>query len=154
MNLTKKILIAIAILFVIIQFFQPARNKNGQVLAADISKVVNITDSVQVLLHNACYDCHSNNTNYPWYSNIQPIGWFLAKHITNGKDELNFSEFGGYAQRRQLSKLEGIAYNISENIMPLRSYRMMHKNAKLNTIEKALLIYWAEHSTDTLTAKK
>ena len=81
----KKILSAILIVFIAIQFIQPAHNKSDQLLATDISKMVNIPDSVQALLKNACYDCHSNNTNYPWYSNIQPMGWLMAKHIKKAK---------------------------------------------------------------------
>jgi hypothetical protein len=149
----KKILLAISIVFIAIQFFRPALNKNSQVLDTDISKIVNIPDSIQVILKNACYDCHSINTNYPWYSNVQPIGWFLAKHITQGKDELNFSEFGSYSPRRQLSKMNGIANSIRDDIMPLSSYKMMHKNAQLSTNEKALLINWAQQSKDSLSVK-
>jgi hypothetical protein len=156
MNLTKKLLIAIGIVFILfiaIQFIQPAHNKSSQVLATDISKAISISDSVQAIIRNACYDCHSNNTYYPWYSNIQPVGWLLAKHITDGKDALNFSEFGSYSPRRQLSKLDEITNAITDNIMPLPSYKMMHKPAQLSTDEKSLLINWAEQSMDNLSTK-
>jgi hypothetical protein len=122
-------------------------------LATDISKIVSIPDSVQVVLKNACYDCHSNNTNYPWYSNIQPMGWLMATHIRQGKEELNFSEFGSYSSRKQLSKLNGIANSIKDDIMPLSSYKLMHKNARLSTIEKVLIINWVKQSKDSLSAK-
>ncbi|MBG0859426.1 MAG: heme-binding domain-containing protein [Bacteroidales bacterium] len=154
MSPAKKVLSVIGILIIGIQFIRPARNKDGQIAATDISGVVSISDSIKILLHNACYDCHSNNTRYPWYSNIQPAGWLLNRHITDGKDELNFSEFGGYAQRMQLSKLDGIAYNIRENIMPLASYRRMHKNARLSENEKEMLISWTERSIDELNRGK
>ncbi|MFA5820031.1 MAG: heme-binding domain-containing protein [Bacteroidales bacterium] len=153
MSFTKKIILAIAIVFIAIQFIQPAHNKSGQVLATDISKTVSISDSVQALLKNTCYDCHSNNTNYPWYLNIQPMDWLMAKHIIKGKEALNFSEFGSYSPRRQLSKLNGIANSIKDDIMPLSSYKLMHKNAQLSTNEKALFINWAQQSKDSLSAK-
>jgi len=153
MRLTKIILTAIAIIFVAIQFKRPSQNKNEQVSATDISKVVNLHDSVRIILQNACYDCHSNNTNYPWYSKIQPVGWYLAKHIARARDDLNFSEFGGYSPRVQLSKLDEITNAIRDNIMPLPSYKMMHKNAKLSTNEKTLLINWTLQSIDSLSAK-
>ena len=152
MSLTKKILFAIGVLFIVIQFAQPAHNKSGQVSTTDISKTVSISDSVQAILRNACYDCHSNNTNYPWYSNIQPMGWLMANHIKHGKEELNFSEFGSYSPRRQLSKLNGIANSIKDDIMPLSSYKLMHKNARLSTKDKAILINWAEQSKGSLSA--
>lgn len=138
MSRTKKILLTIAVLFVAIQFIQPARNKNGQVLPTDISKIYSLPQNVQVVLKTACYDCHSNNTNYPWYVNIQPVGWIMARHIKQGKEELNFSEFGGYSSRRQANKLKSVENSIKDGDMPLSSYTLIHKNARLLQAEKAL----------------
>ncbi len=147
MKLLTKILLPIGLAVVIIQFIRPARNKDEQGFENDISKVMSIPDSVQTILKNACYDCHSNNTVYPWYSNIQPVGWFLARDIKLAKENLNFSEFGTYNQRRRSGKLNAIADEINENAMPLPSYRLMHKDARLLPAEKRLLISWAENST-------
>jgi hypothetical protein len=151
MKPVKVILLVLVIAFVVIQFIQPARNKDGQFSPTDISKVVTVPDSVMAIVKNACYDCHSNNTRYPWYSYVQPVGWFLARDITHGRGALNFSEFGSYSARRQTSKLDGIAYNVRENTMPLKSYRTMHKEARLTEKEKTLLINWAEISLKTLS---
>ena len=153
MNLAKKILLLFGIVLITIQFIQPVHNSSVRILATDISKTVSISDSVQVVLKNACYDCHSNKTTYPWYSNIQPGGWLMAKHIQKGKDELNFSDFGSYSQRRQLSKLNEIGNSIRNNIMPLLSYKMMHKNAQLTSAEKKLIINWAQQTKESLPAK-
>ena len=153
MDRIKEMLLTLSIVLIAIQFKQPARNRNDQVLSTDISKAVNISDSVQAILRNACYDCHSNNTNYPWYANIQPMGWLITKHIKKGKEELNFSEFGSYTPRRQLSKMSGIANSIKDEIMPLSSYKLMHKNTQLGAKEKVLLINWAQQSKDSLSAK-
>ena|SRR3990172_3155891 len=144
MSRLNKILLTTCAVIIAIQFIQPARNKNGQVLSTDISKTVTIPDSVLDILMNACYDCHSNNTNYPWYSNIQPMGWLMANHIKQAKEELNFSEFNSYSHRRQVSKLDGIANSIKDDIMPLSSYKLMHKNANLNKDEKKRIINWAQ----------
>lgn len=150
-----KILLLIAgITFIVIQFVQPTHNKNTQVSEADILNTVNVPDSVKSILKTTCYDCHSNNTNYPWYSNIQPMGWLMAEHIKEGKEELNFSEFGSYSLRKQLSKLNGIANSIRDDIMPLSSYKLMHKQARLSKTEKLLLINWTEQTLDSLSAKK
>jgi len=154
LSFAKKILLAIGIVFITIQLIQPAHNKSNQVLDIDISKMVATSDSVLSVLRNACYDCHSNNTNYPWYSNIQPVGWLMAKHIRKGKEELNFSEFGGYSSRRQFSKLNVIGNSIRDDIMPLRSYELMHKNTILSKYEKALLINWVQQAHDSLSVKK
>jgi hypothetical protein len=139
------------ILFIALQFIRPVHNKSNQVLLTDISKVITIPDTVLFLLKDACFDCHSNNTDYPWYSNIQPMGWFMAYHIKQAKNQLNSSDFGSYSQRRQLSKLDGIANSIKDDIMPLSSYRIMHKSAQLSSDEKSLIINWAHQSIDKLS---
>ena len=153
MRIAKKILLISGILFIALQFIRPVHNKSGQILTTDISKVATIPDTVLTLLKNACYDCHSNNTDYPWYSNIQPMGWLMAYHIKKAKSQLNFSDFGSYSQRRQLSKLDGIANSIRDDIMPLSSYKWMHKNAQLNKYEKTLLINWVLQARDSLSVK-
>ena len=132
MSLYKKILLALLIAFIAIQFIQPAHNTSGQVLPTDITKTVNVPDKVLDIFKNSCYDCHSNNTRYPWYVNIQPMGWMMARHIKNGKENLNFSEFGTYSKRKQANKLRAIAKSIKDGSMPLSSYTIMHTDAKLS----------------------
>ena len=154
MRPVKKILGTAVILLIALQFVRPAHNKSGQVLTTDITKVITIPDTVLTMLRNACYDCHSNNTDYPWYSNIQPVGWLLAHHIRQAKNQLNFSEFGTYSQRRQVSKLDGITNSIKDDIMPIKSYKLMHKSSQLSEGNKLLLINWAQQSTDSLSAGK
>jgi len=152
-SLFKKAILLLLIAVVGIQFLPTTRNQNNEVLETDFLKTFTAPNNVRNLLKNTCYDCHSNNTNYPWYSKIQPVGWYLAKHIARARDDLNFSEFGGYSPRVQLSKLDEITNAIRDNIMPLPSYKMMHKNAKLSTNEKTLLINWTLQSIDSLSAK-
>jgi hypothetical protein len=122
-------------------------------LATDISKMLNVSDSVQAILKKACYDCHSNNTNYPWYVSIQLMGWLMAKHIKQGKAVLNFSGFGNYTARKQLSKLTGIANSIRDDNMPLASYKWVHKNARLDADERELIINWVQQLKDSLAQK-
>jgi hypothetical protein len=152
-SLLKKIVLSAVTLIIGVQFFRLALNKSDQVSDADISKIVTTSDSVQVLLKKTCYDCHSNNTDYLWYSKIQPVGWLLAYHIRNGKNELNYSEFGSYSPRRQLSKLNGIINSIRDNIMPLPSYKLLHKNSTLSINERDLLIKWAQEASDSLSVE-
>ena len=154
MKILKIALLVIGIIIVGIQFIRPARNTNDQILASDITNVVHVPDNVILILQKTCYDCHSNNTNYPWYSRTQPFGWLLAKHIKNGKAELNFNEFGLYSIRRQISKLNGIGNSVKDGTMPLNSYTMIHKNALLSKEDKALLIDWAARTKDSLSLNK
>jgi len=153
MRLILKILLVIAIVFIAIQFIPSTKNIAVQESVTDISKSVIMPYKVQTVLVNACYDCHSNNTSYPWYSKIQPVRWMMDSHVKEGKEEINFSEFGNYSTRSQISKLKGIANSIKDNIMPLSSYRLMHKSANLSEAEKNLIISWAFQTSDSLSAK-
>lgn len=133
------------VIFLLMQFYQPARNKDkGEVLPSHISRLYNIPDSVQVILAATCYDCHSNNTKYPWYSYIQPARFMMERHIRNGKKDLNFSEFGNYSKRRQESKFESIIRQVKSGEMPLPSYTVLHKNSKLSAEQKQVIINWVE----------
>ena len=144
MSRLKKILLAILLVFIVIQFIQPGHNKGGQILPTDISNTYSIPENINVLLKNSCFDCHSNNTNYPWYSTIQPMAWLVASDIRNGKEKLNFSEFGSYSPRRRISKWVDIEKRIKDGTMPLSSYKFMHKNARLTENDKKLLVEWIE----------
>lgn len=150
MSRLKKIVMMLIVILIAVQLIQPARNKDGRVLSTDISKTVLVPANVQTVLQAACYDCHSNHTHYPWYTYVQPVGWILSNHIKNGKKELNFSDFGSYSKRRQESKFKSIASQVHDGAMPLYSYTIMHKNARLTKEEKYLIISWAQHNKDSL----
>jgi hypothetical protein len=143
MSRLKNILWPLLILFIAIQFVRPAQNKSERVLSTDMTKIYSVPDNVQAVFRAACYDCHSNNTRYPWYSNIQPGGWLLANHVKNGRSALNFSEFGSYSQRKQTSKLKAIVNSLNDGTMPLKSYSLIHRDARLTNDEKTLIINWA-----------
>jgi Haem-binding domain len=150
----KKILLGLLIVLILIQFIQPTQNKSREILSTDLTKTINVPENVQSILKTACYDCHSNNTRYPWYSRLQPFGWLLARHIKNGKVELNFSEFDSYSLRRQVSKLNEITNSTKDGTMPLGSYTMIHPKARLSGNEKELLIDWATRTKDSLRLNK
>lgn len=139
----KKILIGLLIVLVVIQFVRPEKNTSGTVGANDIRVSNPVPANVLSVLKRACFDCHSNNTNYPWYANIQPVGWWLQNHINEGKEELNFSEFGTYSAKKAAHKLEETAEMVEEKEMPLESYTWIHKNAKLTQDEIKLVADWA-----------
>lgn len=138
----------------LIQLYQPARNiALEQDLTANFTKVYNVPKNVEAILRTSCYDCHSNNTNYPWYSNIQPVGIFMKNHINEGKENLNFNEYGNYSQRKQNSKLKAISKQIKLNEMPLASYTLIHKNAILSSSQKQEVMDWIEKTSDSLSSK-
>ncbi|MDO9039090.1 MAG: heme-binding domain-containing protein [Lutibacter sp.] len=150
MNLYKKAILLLLIAVVGIQFMPTNRNQSNIVLESDFTNTFTVPNNVQNLLKNSCYDCHSNNTDYPWYHKIQPVGWLLENHIKEGKKELNFNEFGTYSKRRQKSKLKSIINQIDEDEMPLWSYTLIHKDAKLSDFDKELLIRWMYKLKDSL----
>ncbi len=151
MKLVKKMLLG---LLIVTQFFQPGRNKSDRILSTDLVKTIDVPGNIQGILKTACFDCHSNNTNYPWYSRIQPFAWLLSNHVNEGKAELNFSDFGSYSPRRQISKLNEIANSIKEGAMPLSSYKMLHEEARMSSQNKKLLIEWATKLKDSLSLNK
>ena len=135
-----------------IQFIRPRRNNGGKLFQPDITRVTGVPDTIKVILKNACYDCHSDHTRYPWYFYTQPVAWFISGHIEHAKKELNFDEFGSYTRRRKKSKLRGIVNSIHDNTRPLPSYRLMHRDARLNKNEKELVMNWAERFKDSLSS--
>ncbi len=141
----KKILIIGLIIFLLMQLYQPALNKDdGVLLPSHITMLYHVPDSVQLIFAASCYDCHSNNTKYPWYSHIQPARFVMERHIRNGKKDLNFTEFGNYTKRRQESKFESIIKQVKSGEMPLASYTILHKNSKLTSNQKETIINWVD----------
>ena len=151
MSWKKKILFVLLLVLIALQFVRPAQNKSSEVQEADFIRHFNVPANVAGLLKTSCYDCHSNNTRYPWYTNIQPVGWLLAKHIKDGKTDLNFNEFANYSQRKQLSKLKATQNSIKDGSMPLSSYTMIHTDAKLSKEKKDLILDWTAKTIDSLS---
>ncbi len=149
----KRFFLLLLLAFIVIQFFRPAKNMAEGISANDITTKYAIPQDVQTVLKTSCYDCHSNNTVYPWYNNIQPVAWWLADHIKDAKAELNFSEFASYRIGRQYRKLEEINKEVEEGEMPLESYTYLHGNAKLTQQQKLSLTNWATALRDSMKAQ-
>lgn len=152
MKRVKRLLLVILIVFILIQFVRPVRNQSGQDEQSAIAVPFSIPDTVYSLFQNACFDCHSNDTNYPWYSNIQPVGWLIEKDISDGKAKLNFSELGSLSPRRQMSKWQNVENRIKDGTMPLPMYQFMHPRARLTEAERQRLIDWVRKTMDTLAS--
>ena len=137
----------------VIKFIRPEKNKAATISANDITRHYAVPADVNKILSRACNDCHSNNTSYPWYSNIQPVGWWLANHVKDGKKHLNFSEFASYEPKRQHHKLEEVIEEVKENHMPLDSYLWIHDEAKLSADDKKTVLLWASVLAEQIAAK-
>jgi len=140
----KKIALLLLALIVAAQFIRPAKNVVAAAGPNDISTKHPVPANVAALLKRACYDCHSNNTRYPWYAEVQPAGWWLAEHVKDGKRHLNFSEFAAYPAKRAKTKAGEIIDEVEQQKMPLKSYSLMHPAARLTPEETKLIIAWAE----------
>lgn len=140
----KIILLILLIVFVGIQFIPTKRNQSSDVPITDFMTVNTVPQNVSNALKTSCYDCHSNNTSYPWYNKVQPVAWILENHIEEGKAELNFSEWENYSERRKKSKLKSIVSQIEDGKMPLPSYTLLHGDAKLSFKQKEEIIKWID----------
>ena len=141
----KRIALALLVLFVAIQFYQPARNvDDGQVYKADFTKVYKVPAKVKNILQVSCYDCHSNNTRYEWFNYIQPGRMFVEYHIKKAKEDLNFNEWGNYYSLKQNRLLESIKTQVEKKKMPLPSYTWLHPYVKLSDAQRDTLIKWIE----------
>ena len=135
---------------VVIQFFPIILNESDYVPQSDFMVENQVPATIKNRLQVSCYDCHSNNTDYPWYSKIQPAAWYLEDHIQEGKDELNFNEWAEYSDRRKNSKLRSIISQIEEDKMPLDSYTLIHKDAILSDEDKRVIIDYMTALKDSL----
>ena len=136
--------------FIVIQFFPTTLNERDTVPQSDFMVENQVPATIKNRLQVSCYDCHSNNTDYPWYSKIQPSAWYLEDHIQEGKDELNFNEWAEYSDRRKNSKLRSIISQIEEDKMPLDSYTLIHKDAILSDEDKRMIIDYMTALKDSL----
>ncbi len=158
MSIIRKVLLALLAIFIVIQFIRPEENQSAGAMPDDIFAHYPATDNVKQLIKPACYDCHSNNTAYPWYSTIQPVAWWLSDHVKEGKKELNFSEFAAYKFKRRAHKLEEVIEQVKEKEMPLKSYTIIHKDAGLTDQQRKEISEWADKTrkqiiADSLTNK-
>ncbi|MCC6415755.1 MAG: heme-binding domain-containing protein [Opitutaceae bacterium] len=148
----KALLALLIVALVFIQFIRPDKNLYSAAPGPDDLLVMHPPSAaVRDTLQRACYDCHSNHTRYPWYAEIQPLAWWLDRHIRDGKEHLNFSQFGRYTPKRQLSKLDDLIGAIEDGTMPLTSYQFLHADARLSAADIDLLVAWVEDVQDQIS---
>ncbi len=151
MLLRNKILLGLGAIFVLAQFYRPQKNTSNDHPAPMLAKYP-ASASVQKTLGDACVDCHSNNSVYPWYTAIQPLRAWIDHHIEEGKGHLNFSDFTRRRIAVQNHKFEEIIEMVEKGEMPMNSYTWMHGNAVLTADKKNELLVWAKQSMDSIAA--
>jgi len=137
----KKVVLGIIVVLGLIQFIRPEKNqsKDG---TNDIITVMQVPENVKEIIKTSCADCHSNYTKYPWYSEIAPVSWYLAQHVNEGKEHLNFSEWAAYNKDQKNHILKGLDEELEEHKMPLKSYLLIHDEAKMTKDQYNILLSW------------
>jgi hypothetical protein len=143
-RLMKLLGLALVLILLVLQFFQPDQNNAPADPELDMLSLVSPPDESAELIRKACYDCHSNQTDYPWYSRISPVSWYLDKHIREGKEELNFSVYGALDKVDKIGLFADFCDVLDAGTMPLQSYTLLHKAARLSQEERTLLCDWSE----------
>lgn len=138
----KYILIFLIAVFGLMQSFRIDKDNPSFSQNDDFLTVTEAPENIRTLVKNACYDCHSNETQYPWYSNLAPVSWWLKNHISEGRKELNFNEWDNFTAKRKQRKLDEALEMIEEEEMPIPSYTWVHRDARLTTSQRATLTAW------------
>ena len=153
LKVLKWLVIAIACLFVVMQFIRPARINPPVDESQTIQAHTHMTPQVSAILDRSCRDCHSNKTVWPWYTNVVPISWFIVNHVNGGRHMMNLSEWGRLEQHRQENKLTQMCDEVTDGAMPLSTYTPLHPGSKLSTADVKTLCDWAEAEKERIASR-
>jgi len=146
----KTIVWIIVIVAIVIQFIPSGRPDVVQDNPNDLILNNSVPDSVKNILRTSCYDCHSNETVYPWYAYVAPVSWLVSRDIRKGHEKLNFSEWENHDKIKKAEYLDSMSDALENEEMPLPIYLLMHANAKLTPEERQQLIDWTGNFADSL----
>ena len=144
----KKILVALLLVFIVMQFFRIDKTNPPVTEEKDFMSINNGDIAMNGIIKNSCYDCHSNTTTYPWYTNIAPVSWWLKGHVDHGRGNLNFSEWGDLDKDKRKHKLEECSYLVRKSRMPISSYLLMHSGARMSDEEREKLASYFDSLRD------
>ena len=130
--------------FVIIQFIPSHLPDNNPPEGYNFFTANEVPPGVETLLRNACFDCHSQETTYPWYSKVAPVSWLLARDVRHGRHHLDFSNWSSLEKRKKLNVLDDISDEVKGGDMPLEIYVPMHPSARLTDADRKMIIDWAD----------
>lgn len=144
------LLVGLAGIFVIIQFIPSGRPENNPVQGKDIASQMEVGSEVHSILKNACFDCHSQNTRFPWYSYVAPVSWLISRDVNQAREHLDFSNWGDLSLRDRIKIFDHISEEVSEEEMPLKIYILMHPPANLSSDDRDIIVRWAENAAEKL----
>lgn len=138
------------LVLIVIQFIPVDLPENNSDHSKDMVQTENAPDEVKFILSKSCYDCHSNQTVYPWYSKVAPVSWLVAKDIREARDEMNFSEWAELSKRKKIKMLNELAEEVEEKKMPLKIYTVVHRDAILTDEEISIIKSWTKSQSDKI----
>ncbi|MDB5274244.1 MAG: hypothetical protein JWO58_2611 [Chitinophagaceae bacterium] len=144
--MTKKIILGIVLLLIAIQFIRIDKVNPSVDKSKDFITLTNPSEEVRAILVTSCYDCHSHETHYPWYSNVAPMSWLMKDHVNDGRKHLNFSIWGDYTEKKQKHKLEECVDEVKAGEMPLKGYTLLHEHTALNADQQEKITSWIAES--------
>ena len=150
----KVIALVLAVAFIAVQFYRPDRTNPPVMESETLEAATQIPENVQAILKRSCNDCHSNQTNYPWYSNVSPFSWLLVNHINDGRRHLNLSVWATYDAKKKHRKLEEICEQVKMGEMPLNQYLWIHRDANLSDADRTLLCDWAQTEKNKISEQQ
>jgi hypothetical protein len=148
----KWAVIVILVLFVVAQAYRPDLSGPPVDETKSMRATAQLTPEVGAIFDRSCNDCHSSKTDWPWYSQVAPVSWWLKNHVDEGRHELSFSEWGTYAQRKKSNKLGAICDQVEQGEMPLKSYLLLHPAAKLSDGDKKAICEWTDQERTRTSA--
>jgi cytochrome c551/c552 len=146
--------VALVVLFVVAQAIRPAMTNPPVDASKTLRANAQITPEAEAVLERSCRDCHSNETVWPWYSQVAPVSWLLTRDVNEGRHDLNFSEWGTYSQRKVANRLKGICDQVQRGDMPLWFYLPLHPSAKLTDADKKTLCDWSKQELARVSASQ
>jgi hypothetical protein len=144
----RRVLICVLVILAGLQFVRPDRTNPP--VQAGASLTLQAPTHITAILDRSCRDCHSNQTRWPWYTNVSPVSWLVANHVHRGRDHFNYSEWTTYTSDDQDKFLGAMCDLARRERMPVPSYRLIHRDATLSPAELTALCAWSDKMRDTL----
>lgn len=144
MKILKIAIWLVLAIFVILQFIPNTYPEVVKSNEHDLIQTGMVPDEIELILRTSCYDCHSNETKYPWYAYVAPVSWLVVRDVKQGRTDLNFSEWASLKSRDKIKLLDEIAEEVDEGNMPMPIYTITHGGASLDDNQKQLLVKWTE----------
>ena len=151
-SLLKRIVLGLVVVFAGMQLFRPDRTNPPVDSAQAVKATATVPPEVDAVFRRACYDCHSSETRWPWYSGVAPMAWGVADHVEEGRAAFNFSQWGAYPVRKRLAILEKVCDEVREGKMPLKQYLWLHRDATLSEADWKSVCDWSTDEADRLAA--